>query len=433
MVEEAICRICFAGDDGDGDGDGAGAGELVSPCRCVGSQKYVHVSCLRKWQRSVQLSGSNHPAERAREIRHKVCNVCNTPFDLPAQDRAELMADLAHMRPEQVAPGVLLLTKKSASDSVASGSQLSIALRAFVQAKAAHFQRAVYILTQIRPSQSNDGGDCVLGVNLSRPLDALDISRLEGAASPAAIRASAAKGVDVMWMNGGPVSPLCVTSMVVVEHLTPAQRSVLLGRGAAELLAGANAAVVHGPLEAVLRVAEAEAQARRAAASGAGGAAPGSGAASGTVTVLAWAGFAQWSRTQLLGEVARGSWGWCDGSASDVALAAESQRSGCASGLWGALRWSERLAWAPENELSRDFDRHLSSVEVPAAERGNGRDPQAEAVDALVRQIEALRRGSDASSLRPQQLSPASGAEERQQQSSRGSRVGRIPSPCVHQ
>ena len=39
--EEEICRYCFEGKED---------GELISPCRCTGGQKYVHLSCLRRWQ-----------------------------------------------------------------------------------------------------------------------------------------------------------------------------------------------------------------------------------------------------------------------------------------------------------------------------------------------------------------------------------------------
>ena len=37
------CRICFSG---------AEDGKLISPCKCDGTQKYVHEECLRKWQRT---------------------------------------------------------------------------------------------------------------------------------------------------------------------------------------------------------------------------------------------------------------------------------------------------------------------------------------------------------------------------------------------
>ena len=37
------CRICFSG---------AEDGKLIAPCKCSGTQRYVHEECLRKWQRT---------------------------------------------------------------------------------------------------------------------------------------------------------------------------------------------------------------------------------------------------------------------------------------------------------------------------------------------------------------------------------------------
>ena len=37
------CRICFSG---------AEDGKLIAPCKCAGTQRYVHEECLRKWQRT---------------------------------------------------------------------------------------------------------------------------------------------------------------------------------------------------------------------------------------------------------------------------------------------------------------------------------------------------------------------------------------------
>ena len=39
--EEPTCRICFAGSE---------AGQLVSPCLCSGSMRFVHLDCLTKWR-----------------------------------------------------------------------------------------------------------------------------------------------------------------------------------------------------------------------------------------------------------------------------------------------------------------------------------------------------------------------------------------------
>jgi len=42
--QDEPCRFCFAGHNEDGHGP------LISPCRCSGSQKHVHRSCLDKWR-----------------------------------------------------------------------------------------------------------------------------------------------------------------------------------------------------------------------------------------------------------------------------------------------------------------------------------------------------------------------------------------------
>ncbi|CAK9034406.1 ERAD-associated E3 ubiquitin-protein ligase DOA10 [Durusdinium trenchii] len=134
---------------------------LISPCHCEGSQKFIHVACLRKWQRTVQLGGSNHPDERDTEDRHCVCNVCKGTFDVPPQDRAEMMSDLAGVTPGRVAPAMLLVSKRC-SESSASGID-NLAIRAFIEAKAAHFRRAVYMLTEISPGASDGSTGARLG------------------------------------------------------------------------------------------------------------------------------------------------------------------------------------------------------------------------------------------------------------------------------
>ena len=80
------------------------------------------------------------------------------------------------------------------------------------------------------------------------------------------------------------------------------------------------------------------------AASGGGG---GGGAVS--PVVMAFWGDARWSRTQLLGEIARGHWGLCKGSVSDVVTSQPAERH--TPGLAG------RLAFAPPTEMTEDFMR----------------------------------------------------------------------------
>jgi len=349
------------------------------------------VACLRQWQRSVQLGGSNHPDEAAREERHLICNVCREPFSLPPEDRAGMMASLAGMPPEEIAPGLLFVTKRTSSDSASANAGLSFMVRAFIEAKAAHFREAVYILTETRAGQGGDGSDAVLGVNLSRALEAPDMAKLEAAAlDETALQAYRSRGIEVLWMNGGPVRPKAVTALTLLRH--PA-REGRLGQGALHELVASVAgapAVVCGSLRAVLEAVVEDCQGPAPAA------ACGEQLQEGPTAVLAWAGFAQWSRTQLVGEIARGSWGWCRAAASDVSAAVAARRgAACAVPLWEALRPSDRLRWAPENELSREFQGRFSRDAAPAPpEAAPAADPHAQAVDSLVRQFEALRRGS---------------------------------------
>jgi hypothetical protein len=81
--DEKICRYCFEGEE---------EGELLSPCNCDGGQKWVHLACLRRWQRMVLISQPTHPAFYERDPRHYKCNVCNGAFTCEPPTRLELMS-----------------------------------------------------------------------------------------------------------------------------------------------------------------------------------------------------------------------------------------------------------------------------------------------------------------------------------------------------
>jgi len=40
-IDKRVCRICFGGVN-----EILESGKLISPCKCKGSMKYVHVNCL---------------------------------------------------------------------------------------------------------------------------------------------------------------------------------------------------------------------------------------------------------------------------------------------------------------------------------------------------------------------------------------------------
>ena len=59
--DNPFCRICF---------DGEERGELISPCRCKGTNRFVHESCLRIW---LSLTTNNYYKRR--------CYVCSRLYD----------------------------------------------------------------------------------------------------------------------------------------------------------------------------------------------------------------------------------------------------------------------------------------------------------------------------------------------------------------
>lgn len=59
-----MCRICLQG--------ARPMDPFLAPCKCAGSQRFVHQSCLRQWQWTVQFEPNS-----ARAFR---CGICGTPF-----------------------------------------------------------------------------------------------------------------------------------------------------------------------------------------------------------------------------------------------------------------------------------------------------------------------------------------------------------------
>jgi len=64
--EDSQCRFCWAGRDDD---DG---GELLAPCMCSGSVKYVHRRCLGEWQRRQRSQGALRKSYR--------CDICRSRY-----------------------------------------------------------------------------------------------------------------------------------------------------------------------------------------------------------------------------------------------------------------------------------------------------------------------------------------------------------------
>eukprot|EP00873_Tetraselmis_striata_P014652 jgi/Tetstr1/434916/TSEL_023913.t1 len=434
--EEALCRYCFEGRED---------GELISPCDCAGGQRYVHLACLRRWQRRVLVSQPTHPAFYEDDLRHQRCNVCTATFTCAPPTRGDLMASFtgpelaaliepaciiashpsftAHLR-EQLADmpqglgdvcgythwidGVYLITAVDPDDglmtvplreqatldsirgrldgrlslsinrrrlAVAPGGSLAgVAAEELPAALAALSAPCRLVFGPLEPSGCSD--DHIAAVNLSRRLDGReppDPQAVRDAVEAAAANKAGAADVVLEHYLGGPCHPediaCCVVlggdgcGWTVVEELQEAVELVA-SRGAAvcqeagevrcgqpvrlHSLASAAGAVLNGQLGVALSFEAASGRWLVRLGDGSGRKVrpgnleprPGGG-------VLVFWGNAQWSRAQLLGEIARGSWGLCRAGVSEL-LAAPAERR---PGLDG------RLGFAPITEMTDDYVR----------------------------------------------------------------------------
>ncbi len=258
LAAGAACRFCFES-----------SAPLVAVCACTGSQQWVHVGCLRRWQRASLTSPNS-----AR------CSVCTVPFALKPK-----------LPPGAPQVGSLLVASPELSGT---------------------FARTVVLLTH-----ASAGG--VTGVILNNPFDTPCVppdllSRVECDA--------ASRGTRVAWHRGGPVcgGRLGVVSFAALHTLDgprpagwrhpAASSSVLLseGGGGGRSVSVALDADGDGRAPATIRAADLPAAVSRLARQG----------GSDTKAVLLYLGFARWGRGQLAMEYGERRWGSRPATVADV-------------------------------------------------------------------------------------------------------------------
>ncbi|CAE7876132.1 UBE2J2 [Symbiodinium microadriaticum] len=117
-VSEAdkACRYCLVE-----------SGELVAPCECKGSGQWVHLSCLRQWQKSVLLTQSTHPKYQTRI--DEICNVCERPFKeayKPRSRREALLEYTGEELPQLIQKGNLLAMRSACGDKGQGGKHWKV-------------------------------------------------------------------------------------------------------------------------------------------------------------------------------------------------------------------------------------------------------------------------------------------------------------------
>ena len=221
--EEARCRYCF---------DGADAEELIAPCDCSGSQRYVHLSCLHKWQAHRLLEAASTERHHPNPKRFEVCEVCHGKLRTPPPTSEQL---LHLVRPDSGAALVAALGEPTLLVSVRAEMQLSRdmppALRMMLALRGGHWTGSVFLLYERQAAEASDGSDCILGVNLSREVEVSDDGDVTGSSAievlprellqdmidrvriPAkdglqqAVAKARAAGVVVKFFIGGPCAP----------------------------------------------------------------------------------------------------------------------------------------------------------------------------------------------------------------------------------
>eukprot|EP00928_Gymnodinium_smaydae_P070397 TRINITY_DN54242_c0_g1_i1.p1 TRINITY_DN54242_c0_g1~~TRINITY_DN54242_c0_g1_i1.p1 ORF type:complete len:1126 (-),score=276.04 TRINITY_DN54242_c0_g1_i1:79-3456(-) len=370
------CRFCLLD-----------TGELVSPCACKGSGKFVHPACLRQWQKSVMLTQPTHPKYQTQI--DAICNVCETPFKDPYKPVSRRAAIMEYIKEsddgpvplaEMVKLGNFIVSTRAKStrnqelvertlEAAAAGAQDSL------KAKLGHFTQAVYFIT-MHDRVGRRGNGSVLAVNIeqqrriARPLAVVE-DRMPGMPGSMVSPLRAWQEHHVPLMNslfgpgtfdlsaiehfiGGPVEPasaLSVTELANFDALV-ARSPELAARASSKLrkLRIKND-LFFGDLDTILSLAgeyvAAAAKLRPAAMDETASTDAGSSLPAVRVTIKVFWGYASWDGTQLLGEIARCGWGLLECPES----------LGMVNGMWDKVSTWEQVVdstrAAQESEYSR--------------------------------------------------------------------------------
>lgn len=82
LSDEQVCRICWGVDGEDADGVLVGDDDinpLISPCKCTGTQGYIHLQCLRGWL-DTKRTRKEHKKQVIYKFKKMDCELCKQTF-----------------------------------------------------------------------------------------------------------------------------------------------------------------------------------------------------------------------------------------------------------------------------------------------------------------------------------------------------------------
>ena len=268
-----ICRYCFED-----------TGTLIAPCNCDGSNKYVHKECLGKWQYNSILAQSTHPKYQTNI--EKICNVCGSNFRIKEHSREELMLkftgeEIANM----ITTGCYLVSSKNSSEKNLELMRKHSKDLELCQ-NLNHWTKSVFLVTNIYGSNNDIH---ILGVSITNIISINDYPQLYFPWIRLSKHSLFNSRMNVKHFIGGPCNPLSPFYLINID--TKAIEKIDIKKyNIVKVLSKDKHTIIFGQLYELLNKLDIDLSAHIR-----------------FVSVI-W-GVAGWSRTQLLGEIARGGWG----------------------------------------------------------------------------------------------------------------------------
>eukprot|EP00039_Didymoeca_costata_P029127 m.23396 g.23396 ORF g.23396 m.23396 type:complete len:617 (-) comp7494_c0_seq4:292-2142(-) len=291
---EPVCRFCFVGEN------------LIAPCECKGSNEFVHLECLRKWQKSVLLTQSTHPKYQT-EI-DKICGVCQTPFKVAMKSRHEAIVEYTGKQViAMVKVGSLIVSSRESSES----NLELIEKHPEIKKDLMHWTKSCFLILNATKG--------VVAINMSRQIP-----------KPADYFLPPVAGVHVQHFNGGPCQP---SSPLALAYVPNHDMHYLRARRCAS---AALPGFIQGNPDDVLTLCDEQYRETNMP----------------TTLYIVW-GYAGWGETQILAEIARGGWGMVEFSKYN---AVRGDRQHCVYDFEQDFPWNrvvELACFAPKTEYSK--------------------------------------------------------------------------------
>ena len=327
------CRYCY-----DTDGD------LISPCECKGSNKHVHLECLKKWQYSTLLSQSTHPKYQT-DIDEK-CNVCLSKFIVKPDSRHEMILgftgkELANM----LDLGFLIVSGKESSNYNSYVMEQNKDEKKLI-GNISNWTNAIYLITKVRKeNDSINPTDGIYAIDLTRPIKvvpkyvfSLDnkIIHLRSIWRKYYSDIMELEFLDIKLFIGGPCNPEYCTGVCILEDIS--RFSITFkDSNLVPTLNQNNKSVFVGPIRNIMKLVKFYYKRTQK-----------------KVKINGYLGFAGWNRTQLLGEISRGGWGMCMSHIEDITKISYKN-------IWEDIHNTGRPMFAPKTDYSNNYN--ISSLQ----------------------------------------------------------------------